>query len=123
MAKFRKQASGSPATGRRVSSGKRRWLLWALFAVTLFYGAHVLTGPAGVFKLSELREQRDQVRAEIDSLEARRQALLEERRRLHEDTAYIEALARRELGMARPGEKVYRLVDPDQAGSVRQTSR
>lgn len=86
-----------------------------LLVIALFFGARVLTGPAGVFKISDLRAQREQVRTEIDSLEARRAELIEERKRLLSDTAYLEKLARKELGLARPGEKVYRLVDPQGA--------
>lgn len=72
----------------------------------------VLAGPRGLLKLADLRSQRNTIRREIDSLEQRKQELLAEKQRLLTDTAYLEKLARKELGMAKPGERVYRFVAP-----------
>ena len=50
--------------------------------------------------------------ADLDSLAQRKQDLLIEKGRLEKDSAYIERLARKELGMAKPDEKVFRFVSP-----------
>ena len=93
--------------------GKRRpWIRWVLVVLALFIGYQVLSGPRGILKIRELRAQRDSLQAQIDSLQARKAELEAEKRRLLTDTTYIERLARKELGMAKPGEKVNRFVTP-----------
>ncbi len=98
---------------RPKTQGKRRpWIRLGLAALVLFFAWQVLTGPRGVLKIRELKAQRDALQAQVDSLQRRKAELEDEKRRLLTDTAYIERLARKELGMARPGEKVYRFVEP-----------
>jgi cell division protein FtsB len=93
--------------------GKRRpWIRWALIVLAVLIGFQVLRGPRGILKIRELRAQRDSLQAQIDSLQVRKAELETERRRLLTDTTYIERLVRKELGMAKPGEKVYRFVEP-----------
>jgi cell division protein FtsB len=91
---------------------RRPWIRWGLIVLALVFLYQVLAGPRGLLKLSELRSQRNEIRLQIDSLERRKQELLAEKQRLLTDTAYLEKLARKELGMARPGERVYRFVSP-----------
>jgi cell division protein FtsB len=95
----------------------RRVLLWALPVAGLLLAYQVLTGPRGVLKISDLRAEKHKILREIDSLETRKSELLDEKRRLLGDTAYLEKLARKELGMAKPGEMVYRFVAPAQPAS------
>lgn len=59
-----------------------------------------------------------ELRSEIRRIEARKALLLEENERLNlqlarkDDLAYIEYLARRELGLILPGEEKYLLIEP-----------
>jgi cell division protein FtsB len=93
--------------------GKRRpWIRWALIVLVLFIGYQVLSGPRGILKIRDLRAQRNSLQAQIDSLVIRKAELETEKRRLLTDVTYIERLVRKELGMAKPGEKVYRFVTP-----------
>ena len=48
---------------------------------------------------------------------AKTPALREEARRLHEDPAAIEEIARRELGLMSPGEKLFIIKDIDPPAS------
>jgi len=50
--------------------------------------------------------------ADLDSLTQRKRELQVEKARLERDSAYIERVARKDLGMARPDEKVFRFVPP-----------
>lgn len=97
----------------------RRWLLWVLPVVLLFVAYQVMTGPRGLLKVADLRAEKAAIQREIDSLETRKRELIVEKTRLLTDTAYLEKIARKELGMARPGEKVYRFVAPSQPSSGR----
>ena len=102
-----------PRSSEKPRKPLRRVLLWTLPLVALAFLYEVLTGPRGLLKISDLRAQKAQIQREIDSLETRKTELIAEKTRLLTDTAYLEKLARKELGMARPGEKVYRFVEPE----------
>lgn len=88
----------------------------------MFLLYQAMSGPRGWLKIADLRRQQQVILQEIDSLEVRKQELIEEKARLLNDTNYLEKLARKELGMARPGEKVYRFVGgapSDPSGDVK----
>ncbi len=103
----------------------RRLLPWLLAGVVAFLLYQAMSGPRGLLKISDLRSQQEEILREIDSLEVRKQELIAEKARLLNDTNYLEKLARKELGMARPGEKVYRFVGgapSDPSGDVQPAS-
>jgi cell division protein FtsB len=87
------------------------WLRWVLLGLVLAGVGYVMSGPTGILHLREMARENATKRAAMDTLTAHRQDLLREKQRLTSDSAYIEAVARRELGMARPGEKVYRFME------------
>ncbi len=87
------------------------WLPWLLLGILAVVVYDVMNGPSGLLNLRQLAQVNAGKRQVIDSLEQRREDLGKEKRRLTEDTAYLEAVVRHELGMAKPGEKVYRFVD------------
>jgi cell division protein FtsB len=100
-------------------TGKRfPWIRWGLVLLALFLLYQALAGPRGLLKLADLRSQKREVQAQLDSLETLKRELEAEKQRLLTDTAYLEKLARKELGMARPGERVYRFVSPRAAGDT-----
>jgi cell division protein FtsB len=70
-----------------------------------------MVGDSGL--LAVLRAGRDfrALAIQIDQLRAQNKSLRETARRLREDPATIESLARRELGLMRPGEKVFIIRD------------
>jgi cell division protein FtsL len=96
------------------NTGKRRvkWLRYVLMGVAGLGLYHVLTGPSGTINLLRLKREKAKMEAELDSLTRRKRDLQVERSRLERDSAYIERVARKELGMARPDEKVFRFVPP-----------
>jgi len=61
--------------------------------------------------MHQMEQQNQKARSHLDSLRAHKQDLEVERERLQHDSSYLEAMARRELGMAKPGEKVYRFME------------
>jgi cell division protein FtsB len=96
------------------SSGKKRvkWLRYVLMGVVGMGVYHIVTGPSGALNLLKLKRDKAKMVADLDSLAQRKQDLLIEKGRLEKDSAYIERLARKELGMAKPDEKVFRFVSP-----------
>ena len=105
----------------KTSGRHRRWLRWLLPAIGLLILYSVFAGPRGLLKVADLRAQKKQIMLEIDSLETRKRELVLEKARLLSDTTYLEMLARKELGMARPGGKVYRFATPAAADSNART--
>ena len=87
---------------------KKSALLWlaaaALCAGTLFF----LLGRQGVYLIHREMHRKQ---LEIDSKARTIDSLKREIERLNSDTAYIERIAREKLGMARPGEKVFKFVE------------
>lgn len=86
------------------------WLsLVFLFAVG--FSAYLVFGPGGYLKLREYRLQYETLAAQHEAL-VRQQKELEERiRRLREDPAEVERLARELLELARPGDVVIRVPE------------
>lgn len=95
-------------------TGKKhvKWIRYVLLGVVGAGVYHILTGPSGALNLLRLKREKAKMEAELDSLARRKQELAVEKSRLERDSAYIERVARKELGMARPDEKVFRFVAP-----------
>ena len=70
-----------------------------------------LVGEQGLFAMLRARRQADELAATIARQRAENARLREEVRRLTEDPAAIEEVARRELGLIRPGEKLFIVKD------------
>ena len=90
----------------------RFWLLLlggSLLVATLAVGARA---PAHSPKLRiDAGRQQQRLAQEIDALRRENRQLLLQAQALREDPATIEALARRDLGLIRPGEVVFVLTD------------
>jgi cell division protein FtsB len=84
--------------------------------VLLFFVAAVvfvdgLVGDRGYLAMRRARQEYDDTAASIGRQRAENTRLREEARRLREDPTAIEEIARRELGLIRPGEKVFIIKD------------
>jgi cell division protein FtsB len=101
------------ATGEKK---KMRWIRYVLLAVVGFGLYHILSGPSGAINILRLRQENADQRRDLDSLEARRRDLENEKLKLQGDSAYLDKVARKELGMAKPGEKVFRYMKKEKSG-------
>jgi cell division protein FtsB len=70
-----------------------------------------LFGARGLSAMLDARRQHQSISADVDRLRAENLRLRYEAKRLREDPAAIEEVARRDLGYAAPGEKVFILRD------------
>ena len=70
-----------------------------------------LVGDRGLLAMLRARQEYDALSATIARQRAENARLREEARRLREDPAAIEEIARRELGLIRPGERVFIIKD------------
>jgi cell division protein FtsB len=89
----------------------RRKLVWVFtLTLSLFIGYSAFEG-RGFIQLHRMKVQRDDLRARVRLLEEQNARLAEEIRLLSDDPETLEALARIELGLVKPGETVYILPE------------
>lgn len=93
-----------PGRGRRLVHG----LLLLVAAVII---ADTLVGDRGLVAMMRARKEYDELAVSVSNAKAENARLREEARRLREDPKAIEEIARRELGLIRPGEKVFIVRD------------
>jgi cell division protein FtsB len=82
-----------------------------LLLVAAFVFADTTVGDRGLIAVFHAEREYTALVSELDRLKGQNSQLREEIRRLREDPAAIEELARRDLGLMRPGEKVFIIRD------------
>jgi cell division protein FtsB len=112
--------AADPQTGRRKPQppaspaplpARRRTFQLLLVFVTLVLVINALVGDRGLTETLRAREQHQALRTSIDRLRGENARLRDEVRRLLSDPATIEALARQELGLIKPGELLFIIKD------------
>lgn len=89
------------------ASSRPVWLtLIPVLFIILLLGVAVF-GEKGILCAINSNQQKEQLQQRVQELEADNQHLREEIKALHSDRRYLEALARKQLGMVKPGERVY----------------
>ena len=100
-----------PRTVRRQSTDTQRQFIRG---VLLLIGVTLLIififGDHGIFQLYKLKRERAEVQAHITLLRKERKQLKSEKAHLENDLDDIEKLARERFRMAKPGEKVFKVI-------------
>jgi cell division protein FtsB len=91
---------------------KRWWPVLALLLILLGLQAKLWWGDGGWREAKALQQKVNQQRAENEKLKQRNDALTAEVEDLKSGEAAVEERARSELGMVKPGETFYRVVEP-----------
>ena len=102
----RRKTTTSPQPGR--SRTIAYWLLVFAASVIVLDG---FFGERGLVAMLRARHEYDELAASIARQRAENVRLRDEARRLRDDPAAIEEIARRELGLIKPGEKVFIVRD------------
>lgn len=89
----------------------RRMVRIGLMVVTAIVLVDAVMGDKGVFALKRVRDERRALETAVQDLRLQNQRLVDQARRYREDPATIEDLARRDLGMIKPGEKLFIIRD------------
>jgi cell division protein FtsB len=95
----------------RRGRGRRRGPLLALSFLVGFLVFDGLAGDRGTLALIRARQQHARLSTQVDAARADNARLRNEIRRLTEDPAAIEEIARRELGLIKPGERLFIVRD------------
>jgi len=83
-------------------------ILGALILVIIFF-----FGDHGVYRLYTMKREKTHLMENIDSLRAEQEELIGEKDKLENDLDYIERIARERHRMAKPGEKVFKVVEKE----------
>lgn len=102
----KRKANKTPQPGR-----SRKVLYWLLVFVASIIVLDGFFGERGLLAMLRARHEYDELAAGIARQRADNARLRDEARRLKEDPAAIEEIARRELGLIKPGEKVFIVRD------------
>ena len=94
---------------------RRRTLQMLLVFVTLVLVINALVGERGLMETLRARKQHQELVGSIERLRTENARLRDEARRLRTDPATIEALARQELGLIKPGEMLFIIKDAKSA--------
>jgi len=89
----------------------RRIVHLLLLFVAAIIVVDTVVGDRGLLAMMRARKQYDELTLAIVRQRAENTRLRQEARRLREDPAAIEEIARRELGLIRPGEKLFIVKD------------
>jgi cell division protein FtsB len=103
-------AESGSKTGTQLRTG-RRLLRYVLVFVTVVVVIDAIVGEKGLLALLQARREYRAVEIALDRARAENDQLREEARRLREDPSAIEELARRQLGLIKPGEKLFIIRD------------
>ena len=89
-------------------------LIGATLVIIFIFGDH------GLFQLYKLKKERKEVQKNITQLRKNRETLIEEKNRLENDLEYIEKLAREKYRMAKPGEKVFKVIPKKESDDIKK---
>jgi cell division protein FtsB len=85
----------------------RQILGFALFALLV----HDVFGPHGFIAMRRTQKEIEQIRQQIGKMNEENKALSDQVNSLKTDPKSIERIAREEMGLARPGEMIFKLPD------------
>ena len=80
------------------------FLLVAVLLIIFVFGDH------GLLQLHKLKKEKAKIQIHISQLRENRKILMVEKDRLENDLNYIEKIAREKYRMAKPGEKVFKVI-------------
>ena len=90
---------------------RRRTLEYIGLAVGTVLMIDALVGDKGVLAMMQAREQYRALELSLSDARSENARMREEARRLREDPTAVEEIARRELGLIKPGERLFIIKD------------
>jgi len=93
----------------------RQILALALFALFV----HDIFGPHGFIAMRRTQKEIEEIREQIGTIDTENESLTGQVNSLKTDPKAIERIAREEMGLARPGELIYKLPDSAKPGDLK----
>jgi cell division protein FtsB len=107
--------SGSDSSSTAPPRRRRRAVQWVIVFAALVIAVDALVGDNGLMAMMKARQEYRALEQSLTAARAENARLREEARRLREDPSAVEEIARRELGLVRPGEKLFIIKDVNPA--------
>ena len=108
---MQQNSSTVQSPGSRSRRGGRRTLQYVLLVFAIVLIVDSLVGEKGLLAMLQARQEHAALEQSLADVRADNARLREEARRLREDPDATEDLARSELGLIRPGEKLFIVMD------------
>ena len=112
-----KPESSPPESKTTAPRRGRRTLRYVLVFIGVVVVVDALVGEKGLLAMRKARQDYRALESSLSAAQAENARLREEARRLREDPRAVEDLARRELGLIKPGEKLFIVRDVPPAGT------
>jgi cell division protein FtsB len=117
MTHLRELLNLSPAEfSGALRKGSRHLLGFALLLLLV----HDIFGPHGFVAMRRTQKEIEQIRTEIGKLNEENKSLAGQVTSLKSDPRAIEHIAREDMGLARPGEMIFKLPNPADSGDSQQ---
>ena len=95
---------------KNFANTQKQFVRGLLLLITMSLLIIFVFGDHGLFQLYKLKKERKSVQNHISELRKEREKLQSNKNRLETDLNYIEKLARERFRMAKPGEKVFKII-------------
>ena len=105
-----RRAGSSRVIIERFAETQKKFIRGVLFLIAITLLIVFVFGDHGLFQLYKLKRERAEIQKHISQLWENREMLISEKNRLENDLEYIEKLAREKYRMAKPGEKVFKVI-------------
>jgi cell division protein FtsB len=115
----KKSATQGDSGGMNPRRRRGRAVRYALVLIGCVLVIDSLVGEKGLLAMIEARQEYRRLEQSLADARGENARLREEARRLREDPSAIEELARRELGLIKPGEQLFIIRDVNPAQSSR----
>ena len=112
--------SRSYASRQQLAETQRKFIRGVLLLIGATLVIIFIFGDHGLFQLYKLKQERKEVQKHITQLRENRETLIAEKNRLENDLEYIEKLAREKYRMAKPGEKVFKVVPKKESDDIKK---
>tara|TARA_Y100001980_G_C14347002_1_gene159290 strand:+ start:293 stop:616 length:324 start_codon:yes stop_codon:yes gene_type:complete len=95
---------------RKLAQTQKNFINGVILLICATFTAIFLFGDHGLLQLYKLKVEKKKIQSNISELRKEREYLISEKNRLENDLKYIEKLAREKYRMAKPGERVYKVI-------------
>jgi len=118
--KTMKRNSQSRTSRQQLAETQRKFVRGVLILIGATLVIIFIFGDHGLFQLYKLKKERKAVQEHITQLRENREILVAEKNRLENDLEYIEKLAREKYRMAKPGEKVFKVIPKKESDDIKK---
>ena len=113
MSRFQKikQKNQKKILQKQIDDTQKKLVRGALSLIGIFMALTFIFGDHGLLQLYKLKKEKNKIQNHITNFREEKEKLVSEKHRLENDIDYIEKLAREKYRMAKPGEKVFKVID------------